>query len=414
MFDFADLDVRSLVGGVTGVGGAVWEGALARSLPALATGIALATDRRSFQALEPEWLELERTSASPVLFQSFGWCKAVFDHHRACGHAFDPVIVTLRENGKLLGLLPLQRRNSGLARLATGFGEPYQQYTDVVLAPGAPANAAARLLDAACRLPRCDGLQLLKVRDDSALAPLLRARKAIRGNEDAAPFVELAPFPDFKAYHATVNAKTRKNIRNARNRLSRGGVLAHRVLTDPAEVSALVERAHCGRERWLETQGLTSRAFRDPSFGAFVRAVASSGDGGEHGIAVMAMTLSLDDRPVADQWGFVFNNRYYAYVATWAPEFEEASPGKLHLEEVIRACKERGVDVADFLMPAVRYKFTWTDRATPVADYALPLSFLARLEASLWSGRVRPALKRMALRLPASLRSTAARLLLRR
>ena len=112
-------------------------------------------------------------------------------------------------------------------------------------------------------------MQLLKVRDDSPLAPLLAERSALRSNADAAPFVDLAPFADFKAYHATVNAKTRKNMRNARNRLARAGKLEHRVLTDRAEIEALVERAHAGRERWLEDAGLTSRAFRDPSFGEF-------------------------------------------------------------------------------------------------------------------------------------------------
>ena len=252
------------------------------------------------------------------------------------------------------------------------------------------------------------------MRDDSAIAPLLAERNAIRSNEDAAPFVDLRPFPDFKAYHATVNAKTRKNVRNARNRLARSGALEHRVLTDPTEVAALVERAHAGRERWLATQGLTSRAFRDPTFGAFAKAVAEKRNGSEGRLEVMAMSLTVGGEPIADQWGFVFNNRYYAYVATWAPAFEEASPGKLHLEEVIRACKERGVDVADFLMPAARYKFTWADRAIPVADYAIPLSLSARMEFSLWSGRVRPLLKRLALKLPARLRSHAARLLLRR
>ena len=128
----------------------------------------------------------------------------------------------------------------------------------------------------------------------------------------------------------------------------------------------------------------------------------------------MAMSLTIDDQPVADQWGFVFNGRYYAYVATWQPEFEEASPGKLHLEEVIRACHERGLGVADFLMPAVRYKFTWTETAVPVADYALPLSLSARLQFSLWSGHIRPWLKRTALKIPAGLRIRIANLLLRR
>ncbi|MGH6926506.1 MAG: GNAT family N-acetyltransferase [Propylenella sp.] len=373
-------------------------------------GIAVVADRAAFDALLPEWRELEDIAAGPALFQSSAWCRTVYDHHERSAQKFEPLVVTLRDRGKLVGLLPLQRVALGMTRIATGFGEPYQQYTDVLLAPDAPKNAAARLLDAASRLPGCEGVSLLKIRDDSPLAALLAERGAIRSNEDAAPFVDLTPFADFKAYYATINAKTRKNMRNARNRLARGGELLHRVLTDPAEIDALVARAHAGRERWLEELGLTSRAFRDPTFGAFARSLAEPASG----LAVMAMSLTLDGRPVADQWGFVFNNRYYAYVATWAPEFEEASPGKLHLEEVIRSCHERGIAVADFLMPAVRYKFTWTDQAVPVADYSLPLSLRARLYTSLWSARLRPALKRLALRLPANLRSRIARLALRR
>jgi CelD/BcsL family acetyltransferase involved in cellulose biosynthesis len=334
----------------------------------------------------------------------------VWDHHLRSGRRFDPVILTLRERGRLVGLLPLKRVRSGLARILTGFGEPYQQYTDVLLSRDASKSAARRLVDAACRIAGSDGLHFLKIRDDSPLAAALAERGAMRANEDAAPFVDLSDFADFNAYHQTVNAKTRKNMRNARNRLARGGALAHRVLTEPAEIDALVVRAHAGRERWLDQLGLTSRAFRDPTFGDFARRLAAPGSG----LKVVAMSLTLDDRPVADQWGFVFNDRYYAYVATWAPEFEAASPGKLHLEEVIRACHERGIRVADFLMPAVRYKFTWTDRAMPVADYTLPLSLGARLCTSLWSARLRPALKHLALSLPAGLRRRAARLVFRR
>ena len=34
---------------------------------------------------------------------------------------------------------------------------------------------------------------------------------------------------------------------------------------------------------------------------------------------------------------------------------------------MIRACHERGVRIADFLMPAVRYKFTWAEQASSAA-----------------------------------------------
>jgi CelD/BcsL family acetyltransferase involved in cellulose biosynthesis len=304
----------------------------------------------------------------------------------------------------------LQRVKFGITCIVTGFSEPYQQYTDVLVANDAPDDTAARLLSAACRLPNCDGLNLLKIRDDSPLAPLLKTRNAIRSNEDAAPYVDKTVHRDFNSYLATLNAKTRKNIRNVKNRIARVGTLGHRVWTDPAEIRALVERAHQGRERWLEEQGLTSRAFRDKSFGDLAFALANPNSG----LQVMAMSLTINDEPVADQWGFVFNGRYYAYVATWRPEFADVSPGKLHLEEVIRACHERGLAIADFLIPAVRYKSTWAPSAIVVADYALPLSLGARLQFSLWSARIRPWLKRAALKVPAGLRSRVASVLLRR
>lgn len=410
MVDIAGFEPIALAGRVaSGARSAVAQrGAALPALRRFDPAIAVAADRAAFDELQEEWAELEQAAAGAGLFQSAAWCRAVFDHHERCGQDFEPRVVALRERGKLVGLLPLQRVAFGMTKIATGFGEPYQQYTDVLLAPDAPANAASRLLDAACRLSGCDGVNLLKVRDDSPLAPLLRAREAIKSNEDAAPFVDLKAHENFDAYYATLNAKTRKNMRNIRNRVARSGALGHRVLNEPAEVEELVARAHAGRERWLEEQGLTSRAFRDSTFGAFAASLAAPGSG----LEVMAMSLTVDDKPVADQWGFVFNGRYYAYVATWAPEAEEMSPGKLHLGEVIRACHARGLAVADFLMPAARYKFTWAHEAVAVADYALPISFGARLQFSLWSAHVRPLLKRTALKLPAGLRSRLAHLLL--
>lgn len=409
MTEIANPEALSLIGsGVQRIVRMARVGHVAQ--PRLAAGVALVSDRAAFDALIPEWQELELTSASATLFQSSAWCRSVYDHHERTGRAFEPIVLTLRERGRLLALLPLQRVAFAMARIVTGFGEPYQQYTEVVLAPDAPEDAAARLVEAMCRLPSCDGVSLLKVRDDSPLARPLREKNAMRSNEDAAPFVDLRPHGDFNSYRATLNAKTRKNMRNVRNRVARIGRLGHRVVTDNAEIQELVARAHCGRERWLEEQGLTSRAFRDPTFGSFAAHVASP----ESGLKVMAMSLTIDGTPIADQWGFVLNDRYYAYVATWRPEFEEASPGKLHLEEVIRACHEHGLKVVDLLMPAARYKFTWTNQAVAVADYALPLSVAAHVQFSLWSGKLRPWLKRTALRLPAGLRSRVANVLLRR
>lgn len=387
---------------------------LPRAARAAAAGtpcaVSFVADRESFEALAADWRRLEEQVSGAMLFQSFDWCRTVWDHWEREGTDFAPRIVVARRDGRLAGILPLRIVRSGRLRLATGFGEPFQQYTDVLLAPGAGPDLAARMLALAVRQLKVDGLQFLKVRADSTLLPALAALSPIVSNEDGAPYVDLAAHAGFDAYFATLNAKTRKNMRNARNRLGRTGTLAHDVVEDDAGKADLVRRAYAGRQRWLAEQGLTSRAFREPSFAAFVeRAATRSG-----GLDVLAMTLALDGRPLADQWGFVHRGRYYAYAATWDPEFEESSPGKLHLGEVIHACADRGIAVADFLIPAARYKLTWAENVVPVADYAVPLTPKGRLYFSIWSAKVRPFLKRMALMTPPRLRSRIAGLLLPR
>ena len=152
----------------------------------------------------------------------------------------------------------------------------------------------------------------------------------------------------------------------------------------------------------MEQLGKSTDAFRDPDFGRFVARFADAAD---TGIEILAVALRHGGKPIAEQWGFVHKGRYYAYVASWDPAYEEASPGKLIMEEVLRACHARGVEVADFLMPAARYKLTWAEAATPVYDIVLPLTLRGRLTAKLWTGWLRPVAKQAVLALPGSVRA---------
>ncbi len=372
--------------------------------------IEVVSDRSTFDLMEHEWQAVESTADGAVLFQSYAWCRAIWDHWIAVGRVFEPVILVRRDRGTIVGILPLKIASYGPLRIATGFGEPFQQYTDVLVAGEHRAETTASLLAAAMGLEGCDGAQLLKVRDESYLASTLAGWGAVRANTDAAPFVDLRPFPSFADYQATVSAKTRKSMRSSRNRLSRMGQLRHQVLADPCKVGSLVERAHAGRERWLAELGLTSRAFRDPTFAAFAHRLAV----GSAGVATLVMSLELDDMPISDQWGFLFNGRYYAYLASWNPAFADVSPGKLHLEDVIRTCHDRGIGIADFLAPGARYKFTWTNKATGTADYILPLTWRGHLYNTVWTGALRPALKTTALALPSKMRSRLKAIVFRR
>lgn len=355
-----------------------------------------------FQALEQEWRRLEEANATPCLFQSWDWCDNYIRHTIDMQQQLRLRILTVRQGPRLVALLPLCVQSNKFAKVVTGLTEPFQQYTEMLLAPGVDAREVFSMMLRSLRDTDADYLHFGQVRIDSNLRRAMEGVVAPSGEEDGAPFVEIGDYPDFEAYHKTVNAKTRKNMRNARNRLERDAPVNHSVSRSGDELAEVIDRSFEGREAWLERQGLTSRAFRDKSFGIFL-------DRFKHPdrtrIGTVAFCLRHGANVVADQWGFIHKGRYYAFIASWNLGYEEASPGKMHLGEILANCHRLGVKTADFLIPAARYKFTWAKEATPVHDFVLPLSWRGRLHNGLWLNFLRPLAKKTLYRIPAGLRA---------
>lgn len=362
----------------------------------------VARTRDAVEALAPRWRGLERFSDGFNLFQSLGWARAVFDFEMARGNVdFDPVIATIEDGQRLVGVLPLERVRTGARSLLVPLGHAFAQISDLLLDGRVdPAMAVGRLLKAAREAAPSDGVSLLKVRDGSALASGMPRTHIRTGEEQGAPYVALDTFPDFAAYFATVRTKTRKNMRNARNRLERDGAVEHRVVTELAEQLALIERTLEGRADRLKEQGLTSRAFRDSGFVEFCRSLVGRPDMG-----LLAFSLNHQDRPLAEQWGFVHGGRYYAFVASRDFSHSDESPGKLHLREILEACAGQGIRGCDLGVPVMPYKLTFATETVTLRDYALPMTPRGWLVIQLWDVMMRPGLKRLVLAMPARLRA---------
>ena len=199
MLELVDPELLTLVGSVTGVRSAVaWRAPVAgerrarprhrrrhrsRRVRGARSGMAGSSTRRRRQS--------DRSSSPST---GAGRSSTIIESHGTPSSS--------RASSTLREARPARRPPAAAAqRLRAGRGSrpasasPTSNTPTCSSPPDAPEDAAARLLDAACRLPGCDGLHLLKVRDDSALAPLLAARDAIRSNEDAAPFRRSRAFP---------------------------------------------------------------------------------------------------------------------------------------------------------------------------------------------------------------------------
>jgi CelD/BcsL family acetyltransferase involved in cellulose biosynthesis len=362
----------------------------------------LVRTREAFDALASQWAALETEARGALLFQSSAWARAVFDFEARRGNAaFDPVIVALHDGRRLVGVLPLERIRTRSRTVLSTLGQAFAQYSDVLIAPGTdPRDAVARMLRAAITAAPCDGVSFLKVRDNSALAQGMPANRIVTGEPQGAPYVALDGFPDYAAYFATIKSKTRKNLRNARNRLEREGEVSHAVAATPEQTRAVIDRTLSGRAQRLRDQGLNSRAFRDGAFADFCLGLPDRND-----MRLMAMSLLHNGTPIAEQWGFVHANRYYAFVATRDFDNSDESPGKLHLGEVTHACADAGLDGADLMVPVMPYKLTWATETVTVTDYALPVTPRGLLVLNLWDRNLRPRLKSALLKMPAGLRS---------
>ena len=359
------------------------------------------------KALVPEWSDLERRTGAPVFFQSSAWVSHVIETY--CRNTdlgpLEAVVLTARLGEGLIAVWPLRRHRLLSARVLHDLSAPFSQYSEIVLDPGVSRAGVLDALLAHIKALGDDGIVLRKVRDDSPLAGLVRNGAVRSASKEAAPFVDLGPHPDFEDFHKTITPKTRKNMRNALNRLERIGPVTHEILTGKAEVSAALIEAFEVRRGWLDAQGLSSSAFSNPAFSRLVAGLAE-----ESGLRIVVMRLSVGGETAAIQWGFVEGDRYYAYIAARNPKFDAQSPGKLHLEFVIRCCKEAGLRYVDMLAPAVPYKMTWATGATTLCDVVLPLTRRGRLCLGAWQQGLRPAALNFYRRLPLRIRQPIAKL----
>ncbi len=358
--------------------------------------------------IEEEWRALEEQSPNSTLFQSWAWCRYFLEHSKDFND-FEMKIIVIRAGGQLVGLVPLKITTLRGMRLLTGLSEPYQQYTEMLATQRLDFIAVREKLSKFMKSLHVDYWHFGQVREGGDLARLLEGVAKPSGERDASPFVEIANWQDFGSYYQSVKSKTRKNMRNGLNRLERSGLMTHQFAVEGALLAEVIDRTFDGRKAWLERLGITSRAFNDEQFATFL---AGFKDTRNTGVEVLAMSMKHAGHAIADQWGFIYKGRYYAFMASWDESYGESSPGKLHLGRVIETCFDMNLNVVDFMIPDVDYKRTWAANAIPVCDYITANSVKGYLYTQVWINFLRPLAKKILYFFPPALRQMCMKMVL--
>ena len=287
-------------------------------------------------ALTDDWQDLFTRCPDATPFQSPAWLLPWW-------HVFGtarPVVATLRNRGRLAGVLPLYVLEDKLLPIGAGITD----YQDILLDQTEPPETASALLSAAiaaASVNRCDLIDLpheaVLLRTDPP-----RGWEIARQQSDPCPVLSLADIPSGR----------RRDIRQSRHRADRlGGYTIETATPDTLDILlpalyALHEQRHPGL---------------DPRLSRFHRLTAPA--------LLRAGLLRLwvariHNELAAGYHTLLARNRIMFYLGAFNARFAYASPGTLLMGEIIKRAPTEGRHELHLLRGGEPYKYAWgaTDR----------------------------------------------------
>jgi CelD/BcsL family acetyltransferase involved in cellulose biosynthesis len=343
--------------------------------------------RGGLETLLPEWESLYAADGEATPFSSAEWAQAWWRHWSGSAEAF---IVTVRDAGRLIGLVPLVVARRGPFRVLTELGRPPSNYWDLLAEPAARDEVASRAMAGIlARREEWHAMLLGGIRAGSAteravLAGGLRLR---RRRPTPYPGIELRG--TFDEYLARLPRKRRKDLRRHMRRLDDGQVEL-RVVTEPADLRATMDRWQDIRVRWWQHRGKrmnpehASTRFRDFMRDVVVLMVP-------RGLAEV-WELRHEGGVVGVEVNLTDPRAYYSWMGAYDPRVSHLGLGKLAIGESIRRSIAAGREYYDLMVGDEDYKYWYgaTDRycSWTMAGSGRPLSRLA-LAAGAAADRIR-------------------------
>ncbi|MGB7760952.1 MAG: GNAT family N-acetyltransferase [Bryobacteraceae bacterium] len=339
-------------------------------------------------ALASEWEALVRDSHAAA-FLSPSWYLAWADVF----HAKQVAVVTARDDGRLVGVLPLARIHTDWKGLFFTLVVPFAlgDYQPFIVDPARAATLLPEMLDAAIahygrhgvywwpHIPKTDpSLEILRSYFD--------ARRMSYAEEcEVAPRMRIEG-ADFASVEKGWGSSHRVDVRRQRKRLAEQGPVS---LWQPATLAeaemALEEFFQVHDQKWL-AQGVPG-AFRNPSTRAHFLAIMRRMWG--HGWHFS--TVRCGPTNVSYHFGFLSGGWLLWYRPSYRPEFGRFSPSKIHVAMLIEEGCRAHWKGFDFLLGEEPYKLQWSNDQLEVVN--IHAGFHEWAPSYFWFSRGRPLMR---------------------
>jgi len=318
---------------------------------------------KDFFALETTWKELHSAGAVKDITTTWEWMSTWWKVFR---EGRNLAVLVAHDGERPIGIAPfVQRRvrhfgllpHRRLEFMASGEDkkdEICSDYLDFIVRPEHEEAFLDSVLDFLVHsgVFKWDELVLPQVRLDSPTCSFLReaaARYGLLAEETERSLCPIARLPASKAdYLRHLGKSTRVSLKHSRNRLMRIGSLSFKVARTAAEIREawkILIALH--QKRWTD-KGYPG-VFSSKKFTAFHEEMAALAR--KKGWLWLA-TLFLNDEPIASFYGFLFNDKIYAYqsgVKEKVPGARNVSVGLVCDAMAIEHAITAGISEFDFL-----------------------------------------------------------------
>jgi CelD/BcsL family acetyltransferase involved in cellulose biosynthesis len=354
----------------------------------MAPRIEVITCLKRFAEIKPNWDALWRRCKADV-FCNHAWIATWLESSHGLAA---PRIAVAWDGDDILAAIPLVVCRRFGFRTLEWPAQSMSDYCDALAMPEAVPHLS-QLWIAVWQAGRFDLVNLAQVRPDALVRPLLDHEgigHAIARRQDRQErcFAIDCIWPNSEAWFRSLGKKGRNNFwRGERILVGYGGDVAFRCL-DPAEQSIEAELRHVMalKREWLRTSHPSSPLLgRDgATLDAMLHAITDIG-------LMRLFLLMCGDKVAAASVNFVCRDRLQAYMTTYDPAFERASPGMVLIMQYTRWAFDRGLRKVDFLRGDEPFKLRLANVEISLNSYLGARTGIGRaaLAAHRWRARSR-------------------------
>lgn len=312
--------------------------------------------------LRHEWNELLQSSSSDCVFLTHEW-QATWWKHLA--EARDLATLTVRHEGKLVGIAPLAVRDPQLARMMPhvlefiSSGIIGADYLDVIVHPGYETQVLELMTEQLAGMNMM--LRFSQLRRGVCLA--LELTKHLEGHHWSASDTKINVCPyitleghTWESYLGMLSSNQRYNFQRRLKNLSKNFETRLEIASSAEQAQKSLDiLIELHKQRW-ESRRQESEAFQTDAIVAFHREfIKLALDRGW----LRLMTLYVNDSPAAGLYGLRYGKTFYFYQSGFDSTYSKQSVGLVMMGLAIKSAADEGAAEYDLLHGDEEYKFHW-------------------------------------------------------